>query len=263
MAKYIASPWGDILGKLGGSVGGKWKGIYWVRKLVYPTQRGTLAKYRQYKDGLIPLWQFSYAQMNIRRAVLQVLGYVARMNMSNWIHPVWDALVAKRGWVMTGANAFVKRNAATLFASMPAKDEEFDPATNSPDLLDLIVSDGDLEPVASITSCMYDPLNGNLVIVWDPAVYTNGGDNDELRVVVAKKPLLESVGRDGTWYPSLYLYTFMYPAPLIPPIRSAGTATVVLPAGLALADLSAYVFFRGREIETEGWISVSKSSVVV
>lgn len=252
MGIYMGSPWGTTRGKIDDVVGGVWKGITWNRVRVLPTQRGTLDLYRQLKDGLIPPERFSYPQMNIRRAVTQVLGYMARFNLSNWIYPIWEELCNKRGWIMTGSNAFVKRNASRLFNSMPEKGEEFDPATNSPDLSEMIIADGDLEGPAELLTATYDAVTGDTALTWDPSTYTNGDATDIAHVIVVKKPLMESVGRDGTWYPALYLY---YIAPALAAARSDTAVTIVLPAGLDPADLTAYLFFR----DAEGTIGYSVS----
>ena len=145
MAKYIASPFGDILGKWGDVIGGKWRGVYWMRKRVYPTQRGTLEMYHLLKEGLISPERFSFKQMNIRRLVLQVLGWIGKGNMSGMITPVWTKLRRKRHLRMTGLNLFVRRNVATLWASLPNPEQEYDASTNKPDMTKILVSDGDLE----------------------------------------------------------------------------------------------------------------------
>jgi len=241
MGKYIGSPWGFIRGKVGDTVGGVWKGIDWCRVRVLPTQRGTLDLYRQYKDGLIPPSRFSYPQMNLRRAVLQVLGYIARMNMTNWINLPWQALVDKRGWTLTATNAFVKRNAATLLATMD-RTTEFDEATNAPDLTQMLVSDGDLE-ATPLLSAIYSNLTGDLVVTWAKNTFTNGALTDRALLMVAKKPILESIGRDGTWYPQLFMYGVDMGIGL-GTTRDDETMTFTLPIGLDAANLTAYLFFR-------------------
>lgn len=251
MSKYFGSPWGYMRGKLFDTVGGYWKGINWNRVRVFPKQRGTLDNYRLLKDGLLDPWEFSYPQMNIRRAIIQVLGYIARMNMEKWIVPVWDALVAKRGWTMTGTNAFVRRNAATLLNSME-KGKEFipdplDPDYNIPNLADMLVSDGDLEGPAELTSATYDTVTGAVTYTWDPTIFTNGAGDDRAYLMVAKKPILESVGRDGTWAPKLFMYSNVYTEPFLVNARSAGTATLTIPMGLNFEDLTAYLFFRDEQ----------------
>lgn len=238
MAKYHGSPWGYLRGKLDDAVGGVWKGINWSRVRIYPTQRGTLDKYRALKAGIIPLWMFSFKQMNIRRAVFQVLGYIGRRHQKLWCQPIWGDFVKRRALTMTAINAFVFRNAARLYGSIPDRTLEFDPATNAPDLLQMLVSDGDLEPTSEVVSAVYTALTGTLVVTFKPEIYENGLGTDIVFVVVAKKPLLESVGEVGTWYPSLYLYPFNTGKP-----RVDGVVTVMLPMGLPDADLIAYVFF--------------------
>jgi len=245
MGKYHGSPWGYIRGALFDTVGGVWKGINWNRVRIFPTQRGTLELYRQLKDGLITPERFSYEQMNIRRCVTQILGYIGRRHLEEWMTPVWQELVHKRGWTMTAINAFVKRNAARLLNSMTDKGAEFDAAANTPDLTEMLVSDGDLEGPAGITSATYVPATGVMTILWDAAHYTNGSDDDIAYAMVARKPLMESVGRDGTWYPALFMYG---PLTALPPspadTRVAGTMDIQLPVGLVATDLTAYLFFR-------------------
>lgn len=241
MGKYTGSPWGFVRGKMGHYVGGVWKGVAWVRVLVWPTQRGTLDLYRDLKDGLIPPDRFSFPQMNIRRAITQVLGYVGRYKISEWIYPIWEALCDKRGWTMTGINAFIKRNAALLLTTMD-RDTEFDEATNAPDLSQMLVSDGDLEAGYGLTA-NYDPGTGVLATSWQPSVYTNGSTDDIAYLMVAKKPILESIGRDGTWYPKLYMYGPYTPV-IVTATRADGSLSWTLPIGLDFADLTAFLFFR-------------------
>lgn len=242
MAKYIGSPWGQILGKLNGSVGGKWKGINWVRVLVHPAQQGSLEKYRMYKDGLIGIPPFSFPQMNIRRASLQVLGYVARTNLSNFINIIWYDYVQKHALVMTPSNAFVQKSAALLYYSMPNIDQEFVVGANEPDLKVIKMSDGDLEGTPILTA-VYVPGTGVLTVTWDKTCYTNGLPTDLTWIVVAKKPILESVGRNGTWMPKLFMYG-PYNPPALGTTRAAEVAVYPLPIGLTIADLTVYLFFR-------------------
>jgi hypothetical protein len=239
MGKYWGSPWGHISGKLNGSVGGVWKGIDWVRKFIFPTQRGTLPLYKAYKAGLISSRAFSYKQMNIRKAVLSPLGYVGRTNLTNFIIPIWEAFCTKHGLKMTGLNAFIRRNAGALYASIPNANQEYIAATNAPILTNAKVSDGDLEGTPILTA-VYTTGTGNLVITWDADVYGNGLATDLSWFCVLKKPILESVGVSGTWAPKLYMY-----GPVGGSVaRSVATATIVLPAGLSAADLTAFLFFK-------------------
>lgn len=242
MGKYTGSPWGHIRGKLDDCVGGVWKGIEWVRVLVFPTQRGTLAKYRMYKDGLIPPSQFSFPQMNIRRASLQVLGYVARTNLENYINIVWKDFVDRHSLLMTASNAFVKKSAANLYHSMPQFDQEYTVPANEPDLKVIKMSDGDLEGTPILTA-YYTTGTGALAVTWAKDCFTNGLGTDLAWIVVLKKPILESVGRDGTWAPKLYMYGPTRGFPLVA-IRDDETLTAVLPTGLTAADLTVFLFFR-------------------
>lgn len=259
MGTYTGSPWGNIRGKIDDAVGGIWKGIDWVRVRVLPTQLGTITKYRLWKED--PTNPFSFKQFNIRRLVTQVLGYVARSNSNivDWIRPIWDALVEKRGYTMTGTNAFVKRNAAILFASMTDENAEYEPTSNTPDLLEMLVSDGDLEPVASITTCAYDPLTGSVDVVFNSETFTNGQPTDSVCCIIMKKPLLQMEDEPDmtlwNWRPQLFAYIFI---PADPPAeRSDGSFTVALPKDLDPTQLTLYMFLHDDAI---GY-SPSKSSV--
>lgn len=244
--KYIDSPFGFVIGKWADCVGGVWKGIYWIRARVNPTQLGTLAKYKLLKQGLITPAQFSYPQMNIRRVVFQVLGFLGKNNLETLIRPVWEALVTKRGLALTGTNMMIKRNAARLFATMTDKDAEFDEATNTIDLTEFLVSDGELEPAPSITSAGYAPATGAMQVIFDSSTFTNGKATDFVFLMVVKKPLLESAGVTGTWYPDAFMYGSAVPIP--PPgvqvLRGDAQISIFIPAGLTAADLTAYIFFR-------------------
>lgn len=248
MGTYTGSPWGNIRGKIDDAVGGIWKGIDWVRVRVNPTQLGTITKYRLWKDD--PSEPFSFKQFNIRRLVTQVLGFVARSgsNTVDWIRPIWNTLVEKRGYTMTGTNAFVKRNAAILFASMDDDNAEYDPTTNKPDLLEMLVSDGDLEPVASITTVAYDPLTGNADIAFDSNTFTNGKATDTIQVIIMKKPLLQMEDEPDmtlwNWRPELFAYLFI-PAT---GTRTDGSVIVNLPIGIDDTKLIAYLFFHDEAL---------------
>jgi len=265
MGTYMGSPWGIIRGKIHDTVGGVWKGIEWVRVRVLPTQRGTLQNYRLLKDGLIPPERFSYPQMNIRRVVLQVLGYIGRGNLPNFIYPVWEALVTKRGWTMTGINAFVRRNASNFFNSLTDRNLEYDADTNKPDPCTILMSEGDLEPSPSITASTYTISTGDITVDWDPTIVMNGSADDFAFLVVLKMSsiasgLLEEIGRYGNWYPGVYLYGTGVPVP--PPgmqeVRSAGTISRNIGKGHDM-PLYAYVFFR----DEQGAIGYSKSTCLI
>lgn len=240
MGTYIGSPWGFVRGKIGDAVGGVWKGIEWARVRVLPTQRGTLELMRQMKAGTIPAERFSWKQFNIRRLIFGPLGWIGKSNMANLIYPVWESLCAKRKWALTGINAFVQRTAPALWVSLPSQDEEYDAVTNKPDMKEMLVSDGDLEDVAAITSVNYTAATGALIIAWDASVVKNGDATDVALFMVFHEPII-----DATWRPNGYLYGSAIPGvfPPITPVRGDATATMDLPTGLS-GPMTAYVFFR-------------------
>jgi hypothetical protein len=235
MGKYIGSPWGTITGKVDGSVGGKWKGINWLRKLVIPCSKGSIAKHTSYLNGSLKSYSFSYPQFNLRHAVVNILGFMTRKFYSR-LEPVWlDYMTKHPGLKMSPMNAFVKANIASFFASMPSKNLEYNAATNAPLLTALKVSKGDLEPVAAILTATYTTGTGATTFTWTVTCFENGLATDKVFWAVAKKPLINS-----TREPTLYLYGMADSAVT----RTTGTATVTLPVGLAPADLVLYVFLK-------------------
>ena len=239
-AKLRNNPLGDPTGKLGNFVGGKWKdGIYWLRSRIFPSQKGTIQDYRAYKAGT---GKVSFKQMNIRRAVFSVLGYIGRTNLETWIDTIFGDLITRHNITnRTALNLMIKENAGCLFNSIPNNDQEYNATTNAPDLLQLKVSVGDLEPVASITKAEYTAGTGALVVTFSNDHFTNGLDTDKVWVMVAKKPILQSVGVTGNWKPKLYLYG---PTRGNSKTRTDATVTVTLPKSLTVADLTCYVFMQ-------------------
>jgi len=237
MGKYHGSPWGFVLGKIGDAVGGVWKGIDWVRVRVDPTQRGTYALYLALKAGTIPPESFSYKQFNLRRLIIGPLGFVARCNMHNWINPVWTRLATARHEALTGINLFIKEAFAPFWGSMPDTSVEFDPVTNSPLLTSLLVSDGDLEPIAEILTAKYTTGTGALVVTWDDSFYGNGATDDMIYCLVMRKPLVTA-----EYQPALYSYGTCLFGSMI--TRTSATGTWTLPAGLTPADLTCYLIAR-------------------
>lgn len=241
MAKYTASPWGDILGKLGDTVGGKWKGIYWARKRVNPAQRGTLALYHLLKRGAMRPYRFSFKQMNIRRLVFQILGWLARTNMENMIIPIWEQLCTRRALQLTGGNLFLKRSAALLWASIPDQDQEFNASTNSPDMKELYVSDGDLEGTPILTA-VYVPATGFLTLTFSKTIYQNGDDTDYAQAMCYIKPLMNG----ETWRPNGYMYGKAQQPDLPAPSENRVAESIVLhlPLNLDPTKMTAFLFFR-------------------
>lgn len=245
MAKYTGSPWGFLRGKLGDAVGSIWKTVDYVRVLCFPTQRGTYENYLLLKAGLITPERFSYKQFNFRRLALSPLGFVARSNMTNWINPVWSRLATARSLLMTGMNLFIQEACAVFWESMPNKDLEYDVDTNAPLLTSLVVSDGDLEPVAEILTAEYTTGTGALVVTWDTATYGNGSADDNVEWLVMRKPLV-----NGIYEPTLYCYGTVA-VPWIRP-RSGGTVNITLPVGLDPDDMVVYLFCIDAA-DTIGW----------
>lgn len=243
--KYIDSPFGFVLGKWADVVGGKWKGIYWIRKRVFPTQRGTLAMYYQLKAGLIPPERFSYKQFNLRRVVLQVLGFVGRLNLGTYIYPIWEFYCSQKKLKRTGINQFVAESARRLFESMPDTSDEYDPATNCPDYKKLRVSDGDLEAVDFIaggTAFEYNPVTGDCIFRWKTGIEKNGASDDYVYCLVFEKPVVNT-----DWEPTAYLWGRCDIVPI--PKRGDGNATVGIGIGRTKSNLIGFIFARDKLFE--------------
>ena len=249
--KLRKNPLGEYVGKIGNTVGGKWKSVYWVRTLVYPTQRGTLELYYLLKQGLISPEKFSFKQMNIRRLSLSPLGWVAENNLASLIYPVWERLARRKHLSKSGVNLFVKANARTLFTSMPHIDQEFDPTTNSPDIKKILMSDGILEPINTIVGGHYDTANGKVSVQWNSTCFTNGQPDDYAYIVVLKRPILEGYGPDGNWKPALFMYgeAKLPEPPATPRERQNGDMDITIPIGLQATDLVAFLFFKDKKNE--------------
>jgi len=242
MAKYISSPFGNLTGKLGDSVGGSWRGVPWVRKKIYPPQRGTLEMYRLLKAGSLSLDDFSFKQMNIRRVILQVLGCIGRRNMPNMINPIWTKICTEKSLRMTGINLFTKANLTRLWASMEHQDEEYDARTNKPDMVKLVVSDGNLEPTPSVLACTYDYNTGALRIEWDTKSRGNGQPDDYAFIMAYNEPVV-----DSNWRPNGWLFgTAVAASPASQAMRSDGNMEITIPKRLAARDIKGYVFFKDK-----------------
>ncbi len=238
MGKYIASPWGDISGKIGDAVGGSWKGIRWTRKRAIPENPGSIERHIACLNDPTLCHLFSYKQMNIRRPVLGMLGNVGMNTLHTLMYPVWQKLCDQRKLKLTGTNLFIKVNARRLYNSLPQTNELYS-GSNLPDYTKMLVSIGRLEPVAAINTAAYDDATGAVDITWNTGHYTNGTDDDVLSVVVYNKP---SVG-DLYYQPYGWLYT-----PSVTATRVNGTATVNLAPGLTDTDLTVYLFFHNATI---------------
>lgn len=250
MGKYMGSPWGFTRGKIGDVVGIAWKGIDSNRVRVLPAQRGTM---KMFKDVLAGNGsrRFSYAQWNVRNAALSPLGNVARENLLNFIDPIWEDLARDRKIAMTGINLFIKEALPAFFASMPNKSAVYVAATNAPLLINLKVSDGDLEGIPSITTATYDTATG-IVNVTFPVTFTrNGLATDKVYALVLRKPIM-----DAGWKPALTMYgTAVTPTALTRASGTAGGTALTIALGLTAADLCVYLFVK----DAAGTIGFSES----
>jgi len=237
MAKYTASPWGNLRGKLGGSVGGVWKGINWARAHLAPKQPGTITKRRQSKNGCVRGKIFKVKPMNVRRPIFGMLGYVGKDTLSDLIHPVWQWLCDKRALKQTGINKFLTENVRRLYDSTwtgGGIEAIFD-GGNLPDYTQMLVADGDLEASPGLTAVTYSGATGIATLTWNVATYGNGDAADNAWVAIYRKPNAVEIG-DYKPFGKLY-------AANTGQARSTGTASISIPTGLGVTDLVGFVFF--------------------
>jgi hypothetical protein len=237
MAKYTASPWGNVRGKIGGSVGGDWKGISWVRERILPRQVGTKAKLFASKGGCVRGVIFSAPQMNIRRSVFTMLGGLGRKTLTTLMRPVWQSYCTNKNLKMTGTNLFMSKNVRRLYDTI---NRNLIPgSTNQPDWTQMRVSFGDLEASQSVTGATYASATGIVTITWDTNTYTNGSPDDDAFVAVYQAPTSSEY---GDYLPIGELFVANTGQK-----RSAGSATISVPPGkpwlIPLGQLFAFVFF--------------------
>lgn len=234
MAKYTGSPWGQLRGKLSSAVGLTWKSVDGARMHVVPRNPGSISKHLASRDACAVGVAFAPKQMNIRRAVFAMLGYTGRMNLKNWIHPIWEWYCDSHNKGITGINLLIKENARRLYNSF-ATNSKFT-TTNLPTYTLMQVSTGDLEAASSLTSAVYAA--GTVTFTWPTATYGNGTAGDEAYAAVYRIPSAADV---ADYKPYGWLYTPAFTG--APILRGAGTGTITIPAGLLAANLVAYIFF--------------------
>jgi hypothetical protein len=274
MAKYFASPFGTIIGKVNGQVGSRWRGLNLIKKFTVPTDKGTILKYQQMKDGIIPPDRFSFPIFNLRRAVVNALMHMGREN-PDFLTDIWKPEVKSRALNMSGLNLFCKENITQLYASLD-KTLEFYSAeenqipvevlpTNTIDITQMVVAEGILEGT-SLLSATYDTATGYVELTWSPTCLKDGLATDIAAACVIQKPVFESIGRNGNWQPALKLWYFpTFPRSPLPPgpakTRTDGSGTLAIATGLDAANLTAFIFFfQQGSIKT--LVSISLSTVV-
>jgi hypothetical protein len=244
MAKYNASPFGEIRGKVNGQVGTEWKGIRIVKKWTKPSDKGNILQYQKMKDGIITPDKFSYPSFNLRRCIIGPLMNAGRQNFEGFLDLIWGAEARARHLRMSGLNLFIKENATALYASMD-KTIEYNPPTNDVDFKVLLMSQGILEGTTDF-SCNYNSGLGQLNLTWQNGHWGNGSDTDTVQVIVLAKPLLQSFGRMGSWMPALKLFGPLTPTTGFPPVactRAVSSGKCMIQPGLTAANLTAFLFF--------------------
>lgn len=216
MGKYMASPWGDISGKLGKSVGTKWKGINIVRAWVMPKNPKTIR------------------QMNERMAVLGMLGHIAKENLLTFIRPIWEKICKKKKLAQTGYTLFIQANARRLYNSIPDKDKLVG-EDNLPNYTKILFSMGKLEPTSQIGAVSYKSSSGELRLEWNPNTYQNGDRDDRVYIGVYQRGFNKEPFGKFEVFESIVK-------------RSAGEVSVWFRKGVEADEIYVYVFFHNKDI---------------
>lgn len=143
---------GSVSGKVGPVVGGKWKGIPYLRSYVIP-------KYSDTDD------------QKAQRGAFGACAGLARNIKLSIIQPLWDRLVTN----MSGFNYFIKKNIA--YFTSPS----FFVTAN------IKIALGDLQGIADLTA-EYDNTTGDVDLAWSNNTGVNGAlATDYLFVVITDK----------------------------------------------------------------------------
>jgi len=208
MARYTASPFGVIHGKLGKVVGSVWKGITYARKDFTPTNPNTVP------------------QQAIRYICRVLTKFIARHFEKN-TKQIWNTLATDLKLPLTGGNLFSKKSSRVLWKSTQS-------GVVSPDWTLLRVSDGLLEPSQEILSASYTQATGALTITWDPNIYRNGSVDDNAIIVIyqdAAGDAILTLSGGNSWL----LGTTAR--------RGDGTTTVNTVPNLPPQDLTVFLYF--------------------
>lgn len=146
MARINNGVLGRVSGKIGGVVGGSWKGQNYLRTLVIPANPN------------------SEGQQEVRGKMRTIVFY-AKQILSPIINYLWDPFQVK----MSGFNAFVKANMLSM--------------SSESDWSHFIATQGSLE-IAQFEIAGYNAGNGNLHLTWTDAIMSNGESTDKVGAVV-------------------------------------------------------------------------------
>ncbi len=189
MAKYIASPWGFISGKVGGCVGSHRKGVWYFKRLSKPPNYGSIQDYKAHLRN--PKHRFSPKQMNERRTCYGMLTYIIKTHLHDLIHPIWESYCRKKKPRLTGGNLFMALNLPPLYSSIPHPHRIFAP-DNLPDYTKMLVSYGVLFPPTNLTAS-YNTQKHCLTLKW--AVYSLSGvsPDDTANVAIFSPPTPQQI----------------------------------------------------------------------
>jgi len=147
MAKQTQGILGVVKGKIGNVVGAQWKQSPYFRSYSVPANPNTTAQ--QVQRGKMA-WLVWHARL--------ILGAV----INSYISPFQKA--------MSGYNRFVQMNIKNL--------------SDTPLPSEMLVAEGQLEGLASVTNCDYEVATGEVGVEWPATIVSNGAATDKICVVV-------------------------------------------------------------------------------
>lgn len=174
MAKYIGSPWGIIIGKVGPTVGYRWRGMNLLRAKGKSENKGSYYLLERARRGKVPKSEVSVRLANVVVLRWSVM-WLCKISFRNLIYPVWQPLSRNP---LDGRSLFFKRNFAPLYRSIPFRDEFIGPS-NLPDFRVINLTEGVLEE-SRIKDARYE--EGKVIVEWESACYRNGSREDSVHI---------------------------------------------------------------------------------
>lgn len=174
MARVLQGFLGPFTGKVGGAVGGIWKGINYIKGYVIPANPNTVLQQAQ-------------------RTKFRNVQQLAQSLLGTLILQLWNPFAVK----MSGYNYFIQQFINSASSSGLA-------------LATSVVSKGGLEP-ASILTATYATATGDVVVTFDGTPQGNGLGSDSVGLLVLDKTtndvlfysIDKSIREDGTLTESL------------------------------------------------------------
>lgn len=210
--KYIGSPWGTIIGKLGPVVGYVVRGRKRLRMHRRPQVKGSIEYIKKAIKGEVPISSVIVSQANEIRSFC-TLSRIARLSANSIIRPVWDPIAQKKHF-FGGFYLFQHENFHAVYDFIP-NPKNFISYKNLPPLTNMWLTDGITYPspilkahflttgrcepyqnpdIRHLTSLSSDNTD-SITVEWD--TYGNPSDDVHLFAIYWKLP------ETSKWYGTL------------------------------------------------------------